>query len=200
MKKEIRHFIMFYEFKIKLYYFMKILGELSHETNVLVTDAGSNYYVGGTVWNFEKGQREICSGTNAAMGTTIPLAIGCAVAEPNFQILAVTGDGSLELNIQELKTISHYSYNIKLFVINNGGYVSMKKWQDDVFDGRRIDTSESTGAGTLNLKKIADAFDLDYIKIDDYKNFQKPEDKALEMGYNFCPRAHIIAFDDKRAV
>ena len=76
----------------------------------------------------------------------------------------------MELNIQELKTISHYSYNIKLFVINNGGYVSMKKWQDDVFDGRRIDTSESTGAGTLNLKKIANAFDLDYLLINDYKN------------------------------
>jgi len=155
---------------IDLYYFMKVLGDRSSKNNVLVTDAGSNYYVGGTVWSFENGQREICSGTNAAMGTTIPLAIGCAVAEPNFQILAVTGDGSLELNIQELKTISHYSYNIKLFVINNGGYLSMKKWQDDIFEGRRIDTSETTGAGTLNLKNIANAFDLEYTYIDDYEN------------------------------
>tara|TARA_Y100000996_G_C22403093_1_gene593961 strand:- start:312 stop:863 length:552 start_codon:yes stop_codon:yes gene_type:complete len=149
---------------------MKVLGDRSSKNNVLVTDAGSNYYVGGTVWSFENGQREICSGTNAAMGTTIPLAIGCAVAEPDFQILAVTGDGSLELNIQELKTISHYSYNIKLFVINNGGYLSMKKWQDDVFEGRRIDTSETTGAGTLNLENIANAFDLEYTYIDDYEN------------------------------
>ena len=45
-------------------------------------------------------------------------------------ILAVTGDGSLELNIQELKTMSHYNFNIKLFVINNGGYVSMHNWAD----------------------------------------------------------------------
>ena len=48
----------------------------------------------------------------------------------------------------------------------------MKKWQDDVFEGRRLDTSESTGAGTLNLSKIADAFDLDYVRIDDYKNIE----------------------------
>ena len=182
---------------IDLYYFMKILGELSHKRNVLVTDAGSNYYIGGTVWNFEKGQREICSGTNAAMGTTIPLAIGCAVAEPNFQILAVTGDGSLELNIQELKTISHYSYNIKLFVINNGGYVSMKKWQDDVFDGRRIDTSESTGAGTLNLKKIADAFDMDYIKIDDYK---KINDQLIELMSNPNPVFVEVVTDNQQSI
>ncbi len=147
---------------INLYKFMDRLGALSNEKHVLVTDAGSNYYIGGQVWKFEHGQREITSGANAAMGTTIPLAIGAAVAAPDRQILAVTGDGSLELNIQELKTISHYNLNIKLFVINNGGYVSMKKWQDTYFDGRRIDTEEATGVGTLNLKKIAEAFDLNY--------------------------------------
>ncbi|MBF0570589.1 MAG: thiamine pyrophosphate-binding protein [Candidatus Omnitrophica bacterium] len=155
---------------IDLYYFMYRLGELSGKNHVLVTDAGSNYYVGGQVWNFESGQREIMSGTNAAMGTSIPLAIGAAVAAPDSQILAVTGDGSLELNIQELKTISHYKLNLKLFVINNGGYASMRKWQDTYFDGRRIDTEESTGAGTLNLKQVAKAFDLEHVCIERYED------------------------------
>jgi len=112
---------------IDLYRFMNTVGEISNSRHILVTDAGSNYYIGGQVWRFEKGQREITSGAYAAMGTTIPLAIGAAIAVPDKQILAITGDGSLELNIQELKTISHYELNIKLFVINNGGYVSMKK-------------------------------------------------------------------------
>ena len=152
---------------IDLYKFMDRLGKLSGPDNVLVTDAGSNYYIGGQVWKFTNGQREVTSGANAAMGTTIPLAIGSCVADSNSQVLAVTGDGSLELNIQELKTISHYGFNLKLFVINNGGYVSMKKWQDTLFEGRRIDTEESTGVGTLNLPKIAEAFDLDYARIDD---------------------------------
>ena len=52
---------------------------------------------------FENKQKEIASVTNAAMGLSVPLAIGSAIAEPNKEILAVTGDGSLELNIQELK-------------------------------------------------------------------------------------------------
>lgn len=154
---------------IDLYYFMSRASELSNEKNILVTDAGSNYYVGGQVFQFEKGQREITSGTFAAMGLSIPLSIGAAVAKPKFQILAITGDGSLELNIQELKTISYYGLNIKLFVINNNGYLSMRNWQDNYFEGRRIGSDDTTGAEILNLKKVADAFDLDYEIIKDYK-------------------------------
>ena len=149
---------------IDLYRFMYELGELSNKNHILITDAGSNYYIGGQAWRFEKGQKEIASTTNAAMGLSIPLSIGAAVAS-NKQILSVTGDGSIELNIQELKTISHYNLNIKTFVINNGGYVSMKKWQDNYFKGNRLDTEEKTGAGTMNFKKIADAFGLKFIQI-----------------------------------
>ena len=92
---------------------MDRLGKISQAKSILITDAGSNYYIGGQVWGFEKGQREITSGSNAAMGLSIPLAVGSSVASPNKNVYAVTGDGSLELNIQELKTISHYNLNIK---------------------------------------------------------------------------------------
>ena len=156
-----------------LYYFMDRLGKISSKNNILVTDAGSNYYVGGQVWNFENGQREVSSYTNAAMGLTIPLAIGAAVASPRANILAVTGDGSLELNIQELKTISHNKFNIKLFVINNGGYVSMHNWADAFFKGRRVDNPVDTGDGTLILKNVAKAFDMEHRLISSTNNLDK---------------------------
>ena len=155
---------------IDLYYFMDQLGMKSKKNDILITDAGSNYYVGGQVWKFEKNQKEITSISNAAMGLSIPLSIGAAVGNKRNKIIAITGDGSLELNIQELKTMSHYNLNIKLFVINNGGYVSMHNWTDNFFKGRRVDDPKKTGEGTLNLKRIAEAFDLDYYRIDNYKN------------------------------
>ena len=164
---------------IDLYYFMQKLGEFSRKGDVLITDAGSNYYIGGQVWKFTKGQKEVTSGSNAAMGLSIPLAIRAAVAEPKSQILAVTGDGSLELNIQELKTISHNEFNIKLFVINNGGYVSMHNWADSLFKGRRLDTATDTGDGTLNLKNIAKAFDLNHYLINDVNSIEKDLKKIL---------------------
>ena len=158
---------------------MQKLGEFSRKGDVLITDAGSNYYIGGQVWKFTKGQKEVTSGSNAAMGLSIPLAIGAAVAEPKSQILAVTGDGSLELNIQELKTISHNEFNIKLFVINNGGYVSMHNWADSLFKGRRLDTATDTGDGTLNLKNIAKAFDLNHYLINDVNSIKEDLKKIL---------------------
>ena len=100
-----------------LYFFMDKLGKFSQKKSILITDAGSNYYVGGQVWKFEKGQ--ITSGSNVdGIDNTISHRCKCCRAQKN--IYAVTGDGSLELNIQELKTISHYNLNIKLFVIVNG--------------------------------------------------------------------------------
>ena len=151
---------------IDLYRFMYLLNKHSKKDSIFTNDAGSNYYVGGQVWHFEKNQSEISSTTNAAMGLSVPLSIGAAVGAKNKQIISVTGDGSIELNIQELKTISHYGFNIKTFVINNGGYASMKNWQDNIFSGNRLDTEEKTGVGTLNFKKIAEAFELRFVLID----------------------------------
>ena len=160
---------------IDLYYFMSRIDFLAPKDSVFITDAGSNYYVGGQVYKYNKpNQREITAGTSAAMGLTIPLSIGAAIARPESVIMAVTGDGSLELNVQELKTISYYNLNIKLFVINNGGYASMKEWQDTYFEGTRV------GVGTgdiqsemLDLEKIANAFDMPYLKINDYKKIDE---------------------------
>ena len=181
---------------IDLYYFMDRLDKISNSKHILVTDAGSNYYAGGQVWHFNRGQKEITSGSNAAMGLTIPLAIGSAIAKKNKQVLAVTGDGSLELNIQELKTISHYKLNIKLFVINNGGYVSMHKWQDNIA-GRRLDTPEDTGDGTLNLKNISNAFELQYYKINKYS---KIEDDLKKITSNNEPYFIEVMTDNKQKI
>lgn len=161
---------------IDLYHFMSRLDALTNQTDILITDAGSNYYVGGQVYRFEKGQREITSGAYAAMGLSIPLAVGAAVSSPKSQIVAVTGDGSLELNIQELKTISYYGLNVKLFVINNGGYVSMRNWQDNFFNGRRIGSDDETGAEMLNLEMVAKTYELEYCLIEGPNNI----DKALQ--------------------
>ena len=182
---------------IDLYYFMSRVSKLSNEENILVTDAGSNYYVGGQVFQFEKGQRELTSGTFAAMGLSIPLSIGAAVAKPKFQILAITGDGSLELNIQELKTISYYGLNIKLFVINNNGYLSMRNWQDNYFEGRRIGSDDTTGAEILNLEKVADAFDLDYELI---KNYKEIDQKLKRITSKSGPLFVEVICDDKQNI
>jgi acetolactate synthase-1/2/3 large subunit len=181
---------------IDLYRFMYDLCEYSKPQSILITDAGSNYYIGGQAWKFRKKQIEISSVANAAMGLSIPLSIGAAIASKK-QVLSVTGDGSIELNIQELKTVSHYKLNIKTFVINNGGYVSMKKWQDNFFKGNRLDTEESTGVGTLNFKNIAKAFNLKYLLIKKVSDIKK---KLLQIQKNNYPYLIEVVTDPNQKI
>ncbi|MFA6310335.1 MAG: thiamine pyrophosphate-binding protein [Sterolibacterium sp.] len=142
---------------INSYCFLERLDAASDSHHIFVSDAGGTYYIAGQGLKFNRGQREVTSGAFASMGMTLPLAIGAAATVPDAQILALTGDGSIELNIQELRTISQYDLNIKVFVINNGGYASIRASQDASCGGRYTDEQK-----VLNFKKVADAFELPF--------------------------------------
>ena len=181
---------------IDMYRFLYDLCEYSNSKTILITDAGSNYYIGGQVWKFKKKQTEISSATNAAMGLSLPLSIGAAISSKN-QVFSVTGDGSIELNIQELKTISHYRLNIKTFVLNNGGYVSMQKWQDEYFEKNRLDTSLKTGVGTLNFRDIAKAFSLNFLKI---KNISEIKNTIMKIQKDKRPYLIEVMTDPNQRI
>jgi acetolactate synthase I/II/III large subunit len=182
---------------IDLYYFIHRLDALSTKNHIFVDDAGSSYYISGQVLQFQHNQREITSGTFASMGLSIPLSIGCSISNKEAQILAITGDGSLELNIQELRTLSFYDLNIKLFVINNGGYISIRNSQDTVCEGRYIGSSASSGIGVLNLKKIAEAFELPYYCIENYREI---DEKIIEIISTNGPAFVEVVCDSKQKI
>lgn len=159
---------------IDIYDFVKTLDVLSSEGDIFVSDAGSSYYVTQQTLEFnKKNQKDITSGAYASMGVSIPLAIGASLNNKDKNIIVVTGDGSIETNIQELKTVSYYGLNIKIFVINNGGYISMRDHQDKLFDGRYINATDETGNPVLNFGNIANAFGLKYLKIDKYEDLKE---------------------------
>ena len=166
---------------INLYWFCSNLEKVLDSSNVITTDAGSNYYATGQAMTFNYGQREVTSGTFAAMGISVPLAIGAAVAVDNVsRTVCITGDGSIELNVQELQTISNYGLNVAIFVINNGGYASMRTWQDTFFESRYIGSTDDTGTKPMNFFKIAEAFNLRYEKISNSKEFEEKIEEILK--------------------
>lgn len=182
---------------IDLYYFASRLDALSTEKNIFVSSAGSSYFVSGQSLKFDKGQREITSGTFASMGLGIPLSIGSAVANPNAQVLAIVGDGCLELNIQELKTLSQYNLNVKLFVINNGGYVSIRNTQDKLFEGRYINSDQVGNNEILDFSKVASTFGLKYFLIDDYNNIDNMIKNVMSDDY---PAFIEVVCDNKQKI
>lgn len=152
---------------INLYVFMEELSKKLKKDSVVVTDAGSAVYVPAqSLKTTTMEQRYITSGAQAEMGFTLPGAIGVCFAKNKSECLAITGDGSLQMNIQELQTLVYYNLPIKLFVWNNDGYLSIRSSQDKLFDGNLIGTDSSNGVSFPDLEKIAYAYGIKYIKID----------------------------------
>ncbi len=152
--------------KINYYTLLDTLGELLLGDATLVTDAGSAYYVTGQAFRVKEHQRVLVSGALGAMGYALPASIGAASADPNLTVLCLTGDGSLQTNIQELQTVRHYGLNIKLVVVSNDGYQSIRNTQSSFFDGHLAGASRGSGVSIPPLRKIADAYGLPYFCCD----------------------------------
>ena len=160
---------------INSYYFVECLNKVSEENHIFINDAGSSNYICSQALKLKKGQRELTSGAFYSMGIALPLAIGASATELDSQVIAITGDGSIELNIQELRTLSQNNLNVKLFIINNGGYASIRKSQDEIVGGGRYTDDEEV----LNFENVAKAFELDFEILDNYKSLEIDLKKIL---------------------
>ncbi len=153
---------------INLYVFVNELSKILKPDSVLMGDAGSAVYVPPqALQTYSKDQRYITSGAQAEMGFSLPGAIGVCVARGGREVFSITGDGSLQMNIQELQTLRHYNLPVKLFVWNNDGYMSIRATQNKFFQGRLIGTDSSSGVSFPDLKKLADAYGIRYFLLED---------------------------------
>ena len=157
---------------IDLYYFTDKLSKANKNDSVVVSDAGSAYYVPSQFLDIKGDQRYVTSGAQADMGFTIPAAIGVSAAKNRGEVIGITGDGSFQTNIQELQTIKHYQMPIKIFVWNNHGYLSIRTTQKKFFDGRFIGVDQDSGVSLPDIKKIAEAYGLKYFKIETTKDLE----------------------------
>lgn len=137
----------------------------------LVTDAGTAFYVVGQAFQPRGGQRVITSGAMGAMGHALPLSIG-AVLGGAKKVICLTGDGSLQTNIQELATLAHERLDVCVIVVNNGGYVSIRNTQRSFFQGFLVGTDAKSGLSLPPLEKLAKAFGIPYRRILSRRNLR----------------------------
>jgi len=147
---------------INLYYFIDQLSKKLRNGSVVIADAGSAFYVTAQALMLKDGQRYITSGGQAEMGYTIPATIGACFANNKKEVIGITGDGSFQMNLQELQTIVHYKLPVKIFVWNNDGYLSIRATQSKFFNGRLIGTDRSCGVSFPGIKRIASAYGIRY--------------------------------------
>lgn len=151
---------------INLYYFINCLSKALPDDAVIVSDAGSAGFVTTQQIHLKAGQRSIASGAQMEMGYTLPATIGACYAKNKGEVIGITGDGSFQMNIQELQTIIHNDLPIKIFVWNNDGYLSIRATQRKFFKGRFIGTDSTSGLSFPSLQKIADAYGIKYFRVE----------------------------------
>ena len=149
--------------RANLYEFIDRLSDALDGGETVVLDAGQPYYAMAQAFRVKEGQRYLVSGSLGAMGVALPFSIGAAAANPGAPIVCVVGDGSFHMNVQELQTIRHNRLNVKLFVIDNDGYASIRATQNTFFGGNFVGSSTDSGVSFPPIGKIAEAYGIPYI-------------------------------------
>ena len=144
------------------YAFIEQLSKVIPSEYHIVTSDGSANVVTMQVLDLKKDQRLFTNTGCAPMGYGLPAAIGAAI---HHKIICIEGDGSLHLNVQELQTMKHYDLPIKLILLNNDGYLSIKISQNVFFNGRYVASEKNSGVSFPNFEKIIKAYGIPYCSI-----------------------------------
>jgi len=199
------------EHLVNPYYFVDELCRLLRNDALVVAGNGTACVVLFQTGTVKDGQRIFWNSGCASMGYDLPAAIGACVASGRREVICLTGDGSIQMNIQELQTIVHHKLPLKIFVLNNNGYISMKQTQDAYFDGRRVASDPESGISFPEIRKVAEAYGLKTRLIESHQGLrEKIQEVLLSEGpllcevklcdYAFSPKLSSEAKPDGRII
>lgn len=173
---------------VNIYAFIDKLGRMLPEGAVTVVANGSASVVGSQTYYIGKGQRFIMNCGLSSMGYDLPAAVGACVASGKREIICIAGDGSIQMNIQELQTIVTNQLPIKIFVINNGGYHQIRQTQNNVFHNGLIGVGlESGDLGFPDFEKLSAAYGIPYFRIGDNQEWIEKAEEILSFeGFLLC--------------
>lgn len=165
--------------KIHPYFFMQQLGKVLPTTTTLVTSNGTSCVAFLQAFPHKKGQRTFSNSGDASMGYGLPAAIGACLANGRKETVCLEGDGSIMMNIQELQTLRTLQLPIKVFIIKNGGYISIIQTQRNFFNGRLTGCNVPSGVEVPDFVKVAKAFGLPAVRIGKNKDVETGIKKVL---------------------
>lgn len=156
---------------INSFYLIDQLSRQLPSDAVIVTDMGTSFTCTMQTFNIRLGQRLTTSSGHASMGFGLPGAIGACYANGQNKTICLSGEGGLMMNVQELQTISHQQLPIILFVINNGGYLTIKHMQQNHF-GRYVGSEVDSGVSTPDILKLAAAHEIPAMRINNHEELR----------------------------
>jgi acetolactate synthase-1/2/3 large subunit len=191
---------------INPYKFLKIFFDKAPENKIILCSSGSIITIVWHMVNVKKGDKFIIS-SQGDMGFELPASIGSAIAEKNKMVIPIFGEGSFQLNIQELQTIVQYKLPIKILLFNNGAYGAIEITQSNFFKAK-FGVDNSSGLSFPDSEKVANAYGIKYLSV-------RKNDDIVNIIYDFlnynegaiilevfcciqgrCPRLNAIKNDD----
>jgi acetolactate synthase-1/2/3 large subunit len=174
------------------------LSDLMAEGDVVLTGNGTDSVTMHHSFAVKPGQRVITNYGFGAMGWDLPAAIGACIARGGARTVLVTGDGSFQLNVQELLTIGLNKLNVKVFVLNNGGYGSIRATQANFFEGRFFGCHRESGVANPRFDSLAEAYGLRYRLIRTNAELDEGLPEVLE-GDDPCICEINISFSEEKS-
>ena len=147
------------------YKFADELFKQLHDGDVVVTGNGTAYTCTYQAMQVNEGVRVFANQGCAAMGYGLPASIGACVSNEKGKTICVTGDGSIQMNLQELQTIVTYNLPLKLFVLENESYLAIKTTQKAFFKGNFTGSNPASGVVCPDLKRIAEAYGIPFVRV-----------------------------------
>lgn len=167
------------EKRVNPYCFIEALTKALPEENVTVAGNGSACVVMFQAGIVKEDQRTFWNSGCAAMGYDLPAAIGACFGTGRRPVVCLAGDGSLQMNIQELETVAFHKLPIKLFYLNNNGYVSIRQTQDSFFESRYVGCGPESGVGLPEILRVAEAYGLPTAAIRSHSGMQEEIERVL---------------------
>ncbi len=158
---------------VNSYYFIDLLSNALGPQAVVITDMGLSFVGTHMAFRIKKGQRLFTNSGHAPMGWGLPAAIGACIANDKKTTICLSGEGGLLMNIQELATVMHHNLPIKLFIYNNGGYLTIKQTQQLGFDGRLMGSTEDSGISFPDFKYMTQAHHLPFLRINNHQQLEQ---------------------------
>lgn len=174
------------EGSINPYCFVDTLFEILDENDHIVTGDGTACVVTFQGAKIKKGQRLYTNSGAASMGFDIPAAIGAYYADPTKRLVCIAGDGSLQMNLQDLQTLVSHKIPVKLMVLNNRGYHSIRQTQHNFFQGNVVGCGEESGLSFPDLRKLAEAYDVPFSRLDSHDDLGRLEAIIAAEGMHIC--------------
>ena len=176
---------------------MELSGHCKKEDVIVVSSTSRCNTAGHMAFRHKMGQKTISSMGFGSMGFALPSVIGAWYSSGKRRVVMLEGDGSFQLNIQELETIAYHKIKVKMFIFQNAGYAAIATMQDRNFEGFHVGSDKASGVSMPDLEKITAAYGIPYFSIRKDEEIGQVVRQVLESdGPVACGLFGSIKFDE----